>query len=321
MKKSLHKSFLAAVVFLLATLLSVNAWAEKQIGFLLFSEESRYTEAAKGIKDKLSKAGYTESNTHYIIAKAAANKAKALELVQEFSREKLDLIITIGTSATVIVANEIKDVPIVFSVIYDPVEAGIAKSWKSSGNNTTGSSTKVPIVKVLESLKLLRPVKRLAVLYTSGEKNSEAVVRDLQNVQVKLGIKIIPVIVSTNDDIDQIFPQVLSNVDGVYITGSNMVDSRIRTIVDMANKAGVITVSHLDDLIEKGVLVGVCADAYSVGSLAGEKAVKILHGAKPSSLPIGLPEKFEVMLNMKTVKNGHFPIPPEFMKTVTKKIE
>ncbi len=321
MKKSLDKSFLAAVVFLVAMLLSVNARAEKQIGFLLFSEQSRYTEAAQGIKDKLVKAGYTESNTHYILAKADANKAKALELVREFAREKLDLIITIGTSATVIVANEIKDVPIVFSIVYNPVEAGIAKSWKSSGNNTTGSSTKVPLVKVLENLKLLRPVKRLAVLYTSGEKNSEAVVRDLQNLQVKLGIRIIPVIVSDNDDIDQIFPQVLSSVDGVYITGSNMVDSRIRTIVDMANKAGVITVSHLDDLIEKGVLVGVCADAYSVGSLAGEKAIKILHGAKPSSLPIGIPTKFDVMLNMKTAKSGHFLIPPEFMKTVTKKIE
>lgn len=321
MKKSLPKSFLAAVVFLVATLLSVNAWAEKQIGFLIFSDESRYIESAKGVKDKLSEAGYTESNTHYITAKAGANKAKAVELAQKFAREKLDLIIAVGTSSTVIVANEIKDVPIVFSGVYDPVDSGIARSWKSSGNNTTGTSTKVPMVKVIENLKLLRPVKRLAVLYTSGEKNSEATLRDLQNIQVKLGLKIIPVIVSTNEDVDQIFPQVLPTVDGVYITGSNMVNSRIETIVDMASRAGVITVSHLDDLIEKGVLVGVCADAYSVGRLAGEKAVKILHGAKPSSLPIEVLTKFDVMLNMKTAKKGHFLIPPEFMKTVKRKIE
>ena len=87
------------------------------------------------------------------------------------------------------------------------------------------------------------------------------------------------------------------------------------------HKAGVVTVSHLEDLIEKGVLVGVCADSYAVGRLAGEKAVKILHGAKPSSLSIDVPTKFDVILNMKTAREGKFPISSEFMKRVTKKIE
>jgi len=321
MKKSLHTSYLAAVVFLVATLLSVNAWAEKRIGFLMFSDESRYIEAAKGIKEKLSEAGYTDSNTHYIIEKAGANKAKAAELAQTFASAKLDLIIALGTSSTVIVAKEIKNVPIVFSVVYDPVEAGIAKSWKSSGNNTTGTSSQVPMVNILDNLKLLRQVKRLAVLYTAGEKNSEATLKDLQKMQAKAGIKIIPVLITVNEDIDQLLPEVLHTVDGLYITGSNLVNSRIAAIVDMAIKAGVVTVSHLEDLIEKGVLVGVCADSYTVGRLAGEKAVKILRGAKPASLSIDVPTKFDVILNLKTAKLGKFQIPSEFMNTVTRKIE
>jgi putative ABC transport system substrate-binding protein len=312
---------LAAVIFLVATLLSVNAWAEKRIGFLMFSDESRYIEAAKGIKEKLSEAGYTDSNTHYIIEKAGANKAKAAELAQTFASAKLDLIIALGTSSTVIVAKEIKNVPIVFSVVYDPVEAGIAKSWKSSGNNTTGTSSQVPMVNILDNLKLLRQVKRLAVLYTAGEKNSEATLKDLQKMQAKAGIKIIPVLITVNEDIDQLLPEVLHTVDGLYITGSNLVNSRIAAIVDMAIKAGVVTVSHLEDLIEKGVLVGVCADSYTVGRLAGEKAVKILRGAKPASLSIDVPTKFDVILNLKTAKLGKFQIPSEFMNTVTRKIE
>jgi putative ABC transport system substrate-binding protein len=321
MKKLLHKSCFATIVFLVASLLSVNAWAEKRIGFLMFSDETRYAEAAKGIKDKLSEAGYTDSNTHYIIEKAGANKAKAVELVQKFTSEKLDLIIALGTSSTVIAAKQFKSVPIVFSVVYDPVDAGIAKSWQSSGNNTTGSSSKIPMVTVLDSLKLLRQVKRLAVLYSAGEKNSESTLMDLQKIQTKAGIKIIPVLITTDEDIDQLLPEVLHTVDGLYITGSNLVNSRIATIVDMATKAGVITVSHLEDLIEKGVLIGVCADSYTVGRLAGDKAVKILHGAKPSSLPIEVLTNFDVILNMKTVDKGKFKIPSEFMNTVTRKIE
>ena len=187
--KSSHKLCLVALVFLVAILLSVNAWAEKRIGVLIFSDETRYIEAAKGIKDKLSEAGYTASNTHYIIEKSGANKAKAVEIAQKFTSEKLDLIIALGTSSAVILAKEIKDVPIVFSVVYNPVEAGIAKSWKSSGNNTTGTTTDIPMMKILDNLKLLRPVQRLAVLYTAGETNSESLLRDLQNIQAKAGIK------------------------------------------------------------------------------------------------------------------------------------
>jgi len=316
-----HKSCLVAVIVIAVTFLSVNAWAEKRIGVLMFSEEARYLVATKGIKDKLANAGYKESNTYYHIVSANANKAMVVEMTQAFAREKLDLIIALGTSSTTILAKEIKDVPIVFSVVYDPVEAGIAKSWKSSGNNTTGSSTFVPMGKVLGSLKLLRPIKKLAVLYTAGEKNSEAVLKNLQNIQMKYAIKIIPVVVATGDDINLLLPEVLPSVDGLYITGSNLVNSRIATIVDLATRAGVVTVSHLEDLVEKGVLVGVCADSYAMGMIAGEKAVKILRGAKPSSLSIEVLNKFDVILNMKTAKAGKFTIPSEFMKTVTRKIE
>ena len=198
--KSFHRASFTAVLCLFATLLSVNAWAEKRIGFLLFSNETRYQYAAKGIKDKLIESGYSESNTQYIIAKAGANTAKAVELAQKFASDKLDLIIALGTSSAVIVAKEIKDVPIVFSVVYNPVEVGIAKSWKSSGNNTTGTATDIPMIKILDSLKLMRPLKRLAVLYTVGEKNSESVLRDLQNIQVKSGIKIVPVLIAADED-------------------------------------------------------------------------------------------------------------------------
>jgi putative tryptophan/tyrosine transport system substrate-binding protein len=311
------------VVFIIFTILflSVNAWAERKIGFLLFSNETRYIEAAQGVKDKLVEGGYREPNTHYIIANAGANKANAVELAQKFAAEKLDLIVALGTSSALIVAKEIKDVPIVFSEVYDPVKAGLAKSWKSSGNNTTGTSTLIPMEKIIDNLKLLSPIKRLAVLYTAGEKNSEDVLRNMQLVQAKSGIKIIPVLIATDDDVDQLLPEVLHSVDGLYITGSNLVNSRLGTIVDMATRAGAITVSHLEDLIKKGVLFGVCADSYTLGRHAGEKAVKILHGAKPSTLAIEPLTKFDVILNIKTARAGQFPLSPEFMRTVTKKIE
>ena len=318
---AIRRFWLSVLIMMIPAFLPLAASAEKKIGFLMFSDESRYVEAAKGIRDRLAEAGYREPGTRYIMAKAGANKAKAVELTHQFAAEKLDLIVAIGTSSAVIVAKEIKDVPIVFSTVYNPITAGIATSWKSSGNNTTGTSTLMPMDKVIKKLMLLRPVKRLAVLYTATEKNSESVLKDLQAVQGQFGIKIVPVLITTDEDIDQILPEALRTVDAVYVTGSNLVNSRVRTVVDMANRAGVVTVSHLEDLVEKGVLFGLCADSYALGRLAGEKAVKVLRGAAPSSIPIETLSAYQTVVNMQTVRAGRFPLPPAFLKTVTRKIE
>lgn len=92
-------------------------------------------------------------------------------------------------------------------------------------------------------------------------------------------------------------------------------------IVDIANKAHVIAITHLDDLVEKGALLGICANSDHIGHLVGKKAVQILKGAKPLSILIEIDKKLDIILNMKTAKAGQFQIPLSFIKKVTKTIE
>ena len=315
------KRFLVvAAVFLSAVSFSQEARAERKIGILMFSEEVRYNEAMTGITDRLREEGFSEPNTRFIVENAGANKARAVELVKKYSTEKMDLIITLGTSMTIPVAREIKNVPIVFGVVYNPVEAGIAKDWKSSGNNTTGATTILSMSKVIDILREFRKVGRLAVLYTPGEKNSEAQLKDLREIQHLYDIRIIPVPLTKKEEIGQILPEVVRTSDALYVTGSNLVNSQIATIVDMATKAKVVTITHLDDLVAKGVLLGVCSNSYQNGRLVGEKAIRILKGAKPSSIPIESPKDYYVMINMETARAGQFRIPEEFMKKIHKKV-
>ena len=189
------------VTFLIIALFSSEARAERKIGILMFSEEVRYNEAVRGILDQLREAGYGEPQTRFIMENAGANKAKAAELVEKFVAAKLDLIFTLGSSVTVPVSREIRDVPIVFSVVYDPVEAGIAKDWESSGNNTTGTSTKLPMSKLMDCLRDFAPVKRLAVMYTPGEKNSETQLKDIKAIEAIYGIKVIPVPLTNKEEV------------------------------------------------------------------------------------------------------------------------
>jgi putative ABC transport system substrate-binding protein len=314
-------SFLAIALAMTMHLLIAEAGPAKRIGILAFSDELRYMESTKGVIDQLKLEGFVEPGVKFIKEEAGGNKAKAAELIKAFAAAKMDLIITQGTSATAPVAREIKDVPIVFSVVYDPVEAGIAKAWESSGNNTTGASTKIPMSRVLDSLKAFAPVKYLSVLYSPGEKNSETQLRDLQEIQARYQVKIIPVPITDKEGMSRILSEVVRTTDAIFITGSILVNSQIPMIVEMATKGKVITVTHLEDLVEKGVLLGVCANPYKLGRVAGKMASMILNGAKPSSIPIETLKEFDVVLNMRTARAGGFRIPPEYMKTVKRKIE
>jgi putative ABC transport system substrate-binding protein len=317
------KKMLALVIMMsvMNILIFAEAKAEKRIGILTFSEEVRYSDTQKGILDQLTKDGFGEPGVTFTIENAKGSKARTAELVQKFAAAKMDLIFTIGTTATIAIAREIKDVPVVFGMVYDPVEAGVAKDWKSSGNNTTGVSPRVPMAALVNSLKEMAAIKKLAVLYTPGEKNTEIQLKEMQALQTSLQIKVIPVILADKEEVARTLSSVAPTVDAFYLSGSGVVGTTVRTIVDIANKAHVITISHLDDLVEKGALLGVCANSNLIGHRAAKKAVQILKGAKPSSIPIEIEKKLDIIINVKTAAAGQFKIPPSFMQKVTRTIE
>jgi len=169
----------------------------------------------------------------------------------------------------------------------------------------TCASNQFPLSKVIDGVKEFITIKRLAVLYTPGEKNSEIQFKNLQAIQESHKIEVIPVSLSNKEEAAQIMPAVIHSADAIYMTGGNAVNSAITTIVDLATRARVATVTHLDDLVDKGVLFGICSNSYLLGRQAGAKAVKVLRGANPSSLPIDKARRYDYLLNMKTVKAGH----------------
>lgn len=315
------RTFILVALLFLFNLLSAQARGERTIGMLMWSEEPRYIETQQGIMEQLAKEGFREPAVKFTVENAGGNKAKAAEAVEKFATAKPDLIITLGTPAAIAVAREIKDVPVVFSLVYDPVEAKIAEDWKSSGNNTTGTSTRVPLAELMRTLKKLAPVKSVAVLYTPKEKNSELQLKEWQGLQDDFQVKVVPVPLSTTNDVTLLLPEVLRSVDAVYLSGSIVVASSVSAIAEMATRAKVMTVTHLNDLVESGALLGVCADYRALGRLAGKKAAKVLKGARPSSIPIETQKKPDIVLNMRTVKAGEFKIPRSFMKSVTKVVE
>ncbi|OGW39453.1 MAG: hypothetical protein A2010_01890 [Nitrospirae bacterium GWD2_57_9] len=314
-------ALLIMVLFTATAVFSGTAHAGKKIGILIWNNEARYTESRDGVLEQLKKEGFYAPAVTFTTENAEGNKAKAAELARKFAAAQYDLVIAVGTSMVTAAAAAIKDTPLVFSMVYDPVDSKIAADWTSSGNNTTGSSPKVPMSQLVDALKKLAPVKTMGVLYTPGEKNSEVQLKEMQTAGSAAQIRIIPVPLTNKADVPSLMPDVTARVNAVYLTGSSVVGDAFDSIISQATKAKVITLSHLQDHVEKGALLGVTADPRVVGQMAGAKAAKVLRGAKPASIPIETAKKFEVVLNMKTAKAGPINIPEAFLSSVSSVIK
>ncbi|MDD5773924.1 MAG: ABC transporter substrate-binding protein [bacterium] len=322
MNKIISKIILLSIVFIIILFFSNGTIAEKKrIGILQWSNESRYSDSKEGFLEQMKKEGFSENEVEFITELADANKVKAMKIAQKFAADRLTMYYTIGTSAAVALSNEIKDLPIIFSTVYDPVESKIALGLQSSGNNNTGSSSYVPMSQILETLKKLKTIKNIGILYTPGQSNSEAQLKNLQKLEQEFKVKVIPIPIKTKGEVSNVLTFAAGKVDAVYVSGSGIMDETIPEIVEITSKYKIITFTHLEDSVTKGVLFGLSADPREMGRLAGKKAALVLRGAKPSNIPIEPLKNFNVVLNMKTVRAGQFNIPPDFMKLVTKKIE
>ncbi len=299
----------------------VQEKAMTRIGIFKLYDQTLYDESMRGIMDQLKQDGFGPPTTTFMTENAMNSYVKADELIRKLAAAHMDLIISFGTQAGIAVAKVIKETPVVFSVVYDPVETGIVDDWTKPGKNVTGTSTKIPMEMVLTPLKELAPVKKLAVLYTPGEKNSVAQLAALKAVEKKLQIKIEPVPISRKQDLEHILLEVVHTANAIYLTGSSIVNAGVPQIVAAAGTEKLITITHLEDLVRNGALIGICADPYLEGRMAGEKIVQILKGAKPSSIPVGTPDKVDVILNKKTASEWQFVIPASFMEKVTKIID
>ena len=129
-----------------------------KIGINQIVQHSALDSAREGFIDGLKEKGYVDGeNIEIEHENAQGDVSIAQTISKQFVNNKVDLIFAIATPSAQSAYNATKEIPIVFTAVTDPVDAGIAKDWKSSGNNVTGTSDKVPVTEQIALLKKLVP--------------------------------------------------------------------------------------------------------------------------------------------------------------------
>ncbi|MFH1397442.1 MAG: ABC transporter substrate-binding protein [Candidatus Omnitrophota bacterium] len=313
------------VVIVLAICLglgSIGLAQEKiKIGIVITSDAAHYLEAQKGSVDQFEKSGYGKDKVDFTLKNGENDKEKITAIVNEFSANKVNVIIPVGTVAAIATAKAEKNIPIVFSLVFDPISSKIAKSWESSGNNNTGTSTMVDMAAIVNAMRKIVKVARIGVIYTETEDNTVQQLEAFKKIQETSKITVVPVNLAKVEDTVSVTNSLVGKVDAIFVTGGTTVSKALTDITTVANNNKLLTAAHMADRAKKGVLLCVSSSSYMLGQLAAKKAIQILNGKSPSDIPIELLKSYDITINKKSAIAAGIKIPGPVLSIAKEIIE
>jgi putative ABC transport system substrate-binding protein len=297
-----------------------------KIGMLSLADRPD-TKSAPMFVSALRDRGYEPGRTLVFIERFAAGNLEQLPgLAADLIRQKVDILLTAGSSETLAALKATATIPIVF-VSPSPVELGIVRSLARPSGNATGMSADVtPEVtgKLMELLKQVVPrLARVTVLWNpdqlGGSRIYESAVRKAGQV-----LRVVPqfVNVRTGRDLEAAFVAIASErPDALMIGVDPIIAFNQKRITDFALKNNLATVSYERSLVDDG---GLMSYGPHLGDMMRGLAAyidKILKGAKPADLPVEQPTKFELVINMKTAKALGVKVPQSILVQANEVIE
>lgn len=267
----------------------------------------------EGFLEGLKEKGFEEGkNLKVDYQNAQGDISIAKTISDQFVTSKVDMIFSIATSSLQASYNATKDIPIVFTAVTDPIEAGVAKSFKSSGTNVTGTSDMVSMEEQLDLLtNLVKDIKTLGVVYNSSEANSLAQVQELKKEASKRGINIKEISVTTVNEVNQNLNAAIGSIDALYAPTDNTVASAYDLVGNICVSKNIPMLCGEEAGVPKGGLCSIGIDYFKLGKEAGYKAAEILNGAKPSDIEITTLSDMSITINTDVAEKLNIEIPED----------
>ncbi len=277
-----------------------------------------YMPGIEGFKSKMGQLGYKEGKD-IIYDTFVVDKREALTtVIAELLAKKVDVIHTYSTPATVEAYNQTKTIPIVFGSMGDPLASGTVQSFERSGTNVTGvTSLSAPLVeKRLELLLEVAPTAKKIAFPLSlddipGKSSYELVLKAAEKLQVE----IIPYYVTDERPSKETALAILKkDVDGIVLSSDSTTWANLADYISQSLKEKLPFAVFDKDMVVAGGLVGYGPDYFVSGEQSAILVDKILRGQHPSDLPIEVPQKLVLAVNLKTAQAIGIELPETLLQ-------
>jgi putative ABC transport system substrate-binding protein len=289
------------------------------IGFLGGNTPAGQLQWTGAFVQRLRELGWTEGRNVAIEYRWAEGRSERyIEIAAEFVRLKVDVIFAHGTPATILAKQTTSLIPIVFTVVGDPVGTGIVASLARPGGNVTGQSSLTPDL-AAKRLELLRDVvphlSRLGIFGNIDNSTVVLEIADLQTAARTLGLKAATFGIRRAEDIAPAFETLKSRADALYVAGDPIV------LNTLAVGARLPTIYGGREYVTAGGLMSYGPNYPDLYRRAADYVDKILRGAKPADIPVEQPTKFDLVINLITAKALGLEVPPTLLARADEVIE
>ena len=297
------------------------------IGYLAGASPNAYSPYTAVFLQGLKESGYVEGQNVAIEYRWAENHYDRLPaLAADLVRREVAVIATFDTASSLAAKAATATIPIVFAMGADPVKIGLVTSLARPGGNVTGMSH---LINALSSkrLGLLRELVPTAttfgLLVDPTNPNAEPEAADMKEAVDLLGYKLVVAKASTASEVDAAFTNLVQQrVDALAVAAQGFfMGRRSQQLAELALRYRVPSIHAFPAFAADGGLMSYGGNAMEAAHQAGIYTGRILKGRKPTDLPVQLPTKFELVINMKTAKVLGLTIPPGVLAIADEVIE
>ncbi|WP_035766359.1 ABC transporter substrate-binding protein [Butyrivibrio sp. NC2002] len=301
---------------------STEAEGEYIIGISQFAEHGSLDNCREGFIEGLANNGIVEGeNLTVHFQNAQADTGTASQISDAFVADGVDLICGIATPSAMSAYNSAlgTTVPVIYSAVSDPVAAELANEDGTPVGNITGTSDALAVTEQLDMIrKMLPDAKKIGILYTTSETNSESTIAQYKEHAKEYGFEIVESGINTLADLDMAAADLVTKVDCINNLTDNTVVSGLQTVLSYANEQKIPVFGSEIEQVKSGCVAAMGLDYYALGIQTGEMAAKVLLGEEEASnMPFEVIDEPSLYVNTEAAKNVGLDLSQELLTEIS----
>jgi putative tryptophan/tyrosine transport system substrate-binding protein len=320
-------TLLIGVVIAWSPLADAQSASRPVIGFLNSGSAGSRGEQFAAFDGGLREGGYVDGQNVTIEYRWANDDYDRLPaLAAELVRRPVAVLVAGGGPVSALATKAAtKTIPIVFTTVADPVKNGLVASLNRPGGNITGTAglTSELDAKRLELLHDLMPKAGvIGVLVNPNRPAYEGELRELEATAGRMKLKLVVEKAGAESDIDRALETLTrERVDALLVTADPFFNSRRALVIALATRYAIPAIYQWREFAAAGGLMSYGPSIVAAYHQAGVYVARILKGAKPADLPVVMPTRFELVINLKTAKALGIVVPYPLLAMANEVIE
>ena len=295
-----------------------------KIAIVNYIESGPSEDTLAGMKVAWKRSKLLEGKDYTISYRSAQGDIASLNgIFDAVLTENADIVVPLSTPTLQSALQKIRDRPIVFSVIANPVVAGAGKSYTDHKPNVTGVSVLAPVGEALTMIQKYFPqYKRLGTLFCPAEANSVDLKESFEKLCKERGLTLECVAVNTSSDLSDASLSLVSRpIDAIVQISDNLSSTGFNAITKAARQTQKPLISLNSTTVPLGAPIALGRDYHNCGEVTVEMLERVIRGEDPSKMPFVLPPRLFYSASPANAASVGMTLPPELLKEVDKVIK